>query len=201
MRSQYTLNKRKQTGFTLLEVMLVMVLMAVILSSVSLSFDIRSDYDKTKDEAKRFQAAFQLAADFGLLNNLQLGLLVEKTSYQFLVFNGEQWQAIEEDKVFSTYELPEYFELTLTQGEMAWLDDYQEEEGLFNQADEEDEDDKKKKLIPQVYLFSSGEITPFSLQISYEVPFSGEDNIIFEVTGEDTTPLKVVDPRAPDETI
>lgn len=186
----------RQRGFTLLEIMLVMVLMAVVLSSVSLSFDIRSDRTRVEDEAKRFQAVVQLASDYALLNNLQLGLQIEERSYQFLGFDGENWQAINDDKLFSIHELDEEFTLQLSIGEIPWLDDYDAEEGLFGRlSDDEDDNEQKnkKRLIPQVYLFSSGEITPFSVQFVFHRPFSNEREIVIEVSGEDELPLKLQD--------
>ncbi|EWH11234.1 general secretion pathway protein H [Catenovulum agarivorans DS-2] len=195
-RHRQTNKARFQAGFTLLEVMLVMVLMAVILSSVSLSFDIRSDYDKVKEEARRFQAALQLAADYGLLNNLQLGVIVKKNQYQFLIHNGDDWQTISEDKTFAPYDLEEGFELELTLGELSWMEDYDAEEGLFASTDDEDDEDDKKKLIPQIYLFSSGEITPFTLQFSYTPPYASfAEQIILNVEAQDYLPSKLIDPK------
>ena len=197
LRPSQKYSHKRQAGFTLLEVMLVMVLMAVILSSVSLSFDIRSDYDKTKEEARRFQAALQLAADYGLLNNVQLGIIVKKNQYQFLIHNGEDWQTISEDKTFAPYELEEGFELELTLGELSWMEDYDAEEGLFSSTDEEDDDDdKKKKLIPQIYLFSSGELTPFTVQFSYTPPYASfADRVVLKVEAQDYLPSKLIDPE------
>ncbi len=194
MRNQLSKLSR-QRGFTLLEVMLVMVLMAVVLSSVNLSFDIRSDRNKVEDEAKRLQAVVQLASDYALLNNLQLGLWVEEKSYQFLGFDGEVWTTIDEDKILKKYELEDNFKLKLTLGDIPWLDNVDAEDGLFSLVgqDDEDDEDEQKKLVPQVYLFSSGEITPFSVQFIYQRPFSGEDDIVFEVSGETELPLKIED--------
>lgn len=181
----------RQRGFTLLEIMLVMVLMAVVLSSVSLSFDIRSDQDKVEEEAKRLQAVVQLASDYALLNNFQLGLRLDETSYQFLVYDGEKWQALDSDKMFSEHELEEGFELNISIGDIPWLEHYDEDDGLFSSSEDEDDEEDKKKLIPQVYLFSSGEITPFSVQFIFNRPFSGEDEIVYQVSGETELPLKV----------
>lgn len=194
LRHNPKFSRKRQAGFTLLEVMLVMVLMAVILSSVSLSFDIRSDYDKTKEETRRFQAALQLAADYGLLNNVQLGVSVKKNQYQFLIYDGEHWQTISEDKTFAPYELPEGFELELTLGELSWMEDYDAEEGLFSSTDEDDDKDKKNKLIPQIYLFSSGELTPFTLQFSYTPPYASfADRVVLKVEAQEYLPSKLID--------
>lgn len=184
--------KSRNRGFTLLEIMLVMVLMAVVISSVTLSFDIRSTDKKVEDEAKRFHAVYQLASDYALLNNLQLGMAISPTRYQFLVFDGEGWQTINDDKVLSPHELEEGFQLELTLGELDWLDDggFDLDKGLFSD-DDEDDDSKIKKVIPQIYLFSSGEITPFTLRISYELAFSGEDKIEYQIVGDSELPLKV----------
>ncbi|WAJ69850.1 type II secretion system minor pseudopilin GspH [Catenovulum adriaticum] len=188
---KYQTKLSRQRGFTLLEIMLVMVLMAVVLSSVSLSFDIRSDQSKVEDEAKRLQAVVQLASDYALLNNFQLGLRLDENSYQFLVYDGEKWQALDGDKMFDQHELEEGFELQVSIGEIPWLENYDEDEGLFFDSDDEDDEDGKKKLIPQVYLFSSGEITPFSVQFIFSRPFSSEDEIVYQVSGESELPLKV----------
>lgn len=188
---KYQTKLSRQRGFTLLEIMLVMVLMAVVLSSVSLSFDIRSDQNKVEDEAKRLQAVVQLASDYALLNNFQLGLRLDENSYQFLVYDGEKWQALDGDKMFNQHELEEEFELQVSIGEIPWLENYDEDEGLFFDPDDEEDEDGKKKLIPQVYLFSSGDITPFSVQFIFNRPFSGEDEIVYQVSGESELPLKI----------
>lgn len=188
---KYQTKLSRQRGFTLLEIMLVMVLMAVVLSSVSLSFDIRSDQNKVEDEAKRLQAVVQLASDYALLNNFQLGLRLDENGYQFLVYDGEKWQALDGDKMFNQHELEEEFELQVSIGEIPWLENYDEDAGLFFDPDDEEDEDGKKKLIPQVYLFSSGDITPFSVQFIFNRPFSGEDEIVYQVSGESELPLKI----------
>ncbi|WP_017444450.1 type II secretion system minor pseudopilin GspH [Gayadomonas joobiniege] len=191
-------HKKYQHGFTLLEVMLVMVLLAVMVSSISLSFDLRSPYDKVKDEARRFQAAFQLASDYALLNSFQLGLVVDKATYQFVAFDGDNWQTLEDDKSLSKHELSQEIELSLTMQQIDWLSDQQQDEGIFSVAgsNEEDSDtgqDNKDKIIPQVYLFSSGEYIPSEFSLTFTWVGDSEQTLFFEVTGAGGFPLKISD--------
>lgn len=187
--------KSRQSGFTLLEIMLVMVLLAVMVSSVSLSFDVRSPYDKVKDEARRFQAAFQLAADFALLNSFQLGLQVNEDSYQFLVFDGERWQTLEQDKSLTEHKVEQNITLSLSMQEIDWISDAQQEGGIFSTADDNEEQAEKEKLIPQIYLFSSGEYIPseFTLTLDWQDEVGYSDPLQFEVTAAGGFPLKLSD--------
>lgn len=69
---------------------------------------------------------------------------------------------------------------------------------LINEDEEDDfteEEEEKKKTIPQVYMLSGGDITPFSLTFSLaEFAFDGDENISFKVSGIYTTPLTIEGP-------
>ncbi|NTS75839.1 type II secretion system minor pseudopilin GspH [Catenovulum sp. SM1970] len=195
MKSRFS---HKQGGFTLLEIMLVLVLMAILISSISFSFDVSDPKERTYKEAKRFQTAFHMASDYGLLNNIQIGLVVDEESYQFVGYDGNQWMSFPDEPVLAAYQIPEQIIMSLTMGEIPWLDDQSllGEEDLFSSGDEDEREEdgsKKQKLIPQVYLFSSGDITPFELTFSYAATFDSPDPIEFQVIGVDVIPLKVKD--------
>ena len=68
---------------------------------------------------------------------------------------------------------------------------------LINEDEEESftGDSEKKKTIPQVYMLSGGDITPFSLTFSLaDFAFDGDENISFKVSGIYTTPLTIEGP-------
>lgn len=173
--------------------MLVMVLMAIIVSSISFSFDVQSPKDKTFKEAKRFQAIYHLAAEYALLNNVQFGIVIKEQGYEFVGFDGERWTPISDETYFAEYELEEFFRLELRMDDIPWLDEQaNEDEGLFETSN--DEEEEEDKIVPQLYLFSSGDISPFELVIIYEEDFSDDDPVGYSVTGEYTIPLKVEGP-------
>lgn len=188
---------RQQQGFTLIEVMLVIVLIGVMVSAVQFTFSGNKPEQLLEQNSARFAGIFDVAAEYGLLNNVELGLFIEENSYQFLGYDGVHWSPIADNPLFEVYTLPEGIEITLQ------LDDLPIEEPLlFDSAllineDEEENftEEKEKKTIPQVYMLSGGDITPFSLTFSLaEFAFDGDENVSFKVSGIYTTPLTIEGP-------
>ena len=191
-------NHRIQQGFTLIEVMLVIVLIGVMVSAVQFSFSGNKPEQLLEQNSARFAGIFDVAAEYGLLNNVELGLFIEENSYQFLGYDGVSWSPIADNPLFEVYTLPEGIEITLQ------LDDLPIEAPqlfdssvLINEDEEESftDDAEKKKTIPQVYMLSGGDITPFSLTFSLaDFAFDGDENISFKVSGIYTTPLTIEGP-------
>lgn len=190
---------RHAQGFTLLEVMLVLLLMGLIVSTVTFTALGKSAEQKLEEQAQRFAVVVNMASDFAVLNQQELGLRIEEGSYYFVRLDEEQkWQRIEQDKVFEQRELEENVTLALELDDLPW----QEEESLFDQDlfDEtlsvsEDEvvigEEEEKLPPPQVLLLSSGEITPFSLTFQFEPSFGNEEPVAFRVDAVDMPPLQV----------
>jgi|TARA_B110000014_G_scaffold68091_1_gene46532 general secretion pathway protein H len=200
------MNKRiKAKGFTLLEVMIVIALIGIIVAMVQFSFSANKPEDKLKEHSFRFKVIFESAQEYGLLNNLELGLLVKKNSYQFLAYDGVKWSLPAEQNWLAEQIMPEEVELVLNLDDLP-LDEpiLLDTEALFE--DEEDfsldtEKDKEKKLIPQVVILSGGDLTPFSLtfQLSESLDFERNFNIDdqelgYRVTGLYSTPLTITGP-------
>jgi general secretion pathway protein H len=69
------------------------------------------------------------------------------------------------------------------------------ENNLLNEVSfqvEEDDDDDKELLSPQIFILSSGDITPFKLTFSFKPDF--DEPVYFEVTGDFTAPITVNGP-------
>ncbi|MFT6920497.1 MAG: general secretion pathway protein H [Cognaticolwellia sp.] len=190
-------HKHRQQGFTLIEVMLVIVLIGVMVSAVQFTFSGNKAEQLLEQNSARFAGVFDVAAEYGLLNNIELGLFVEKNTYQFLGYDGVSWSPIASNPMFEVFTLPEGIEITLQ------LDDLPIEEPLLFDSSlliNEDQDDnfteeEKKKIIPQVYMLSGGDITPFSLTFSLaEFAIDGDEDISFKVSGIYTTPLMIEGP-------
>jgi general secretion pathway protein H len=190
-------HKHRQQGFTLIEVMLVIVLIGVMVSAVQFTFSGNKPEQLLEQNSVRFAGVFDAAAEYGLLNNIELGLFVEKNTYQFLGYDGVNWSPIANNPMFEVFTLPEGIEITLQ------LDDLPIEEPLLFDSSlliNDDQDDnfteaENKKTIPQVYMLSGGDITPFSLTFSLaEFAIDGDENISFKVSGIYTTPLMIEGP-------
>lgn len=196
---------RIQRGFTLLEVMLVLVIMGLLAGTVVFNISGQSGQDRLKQQVQRFQVVFSMASDYAVLNQQQLGLYVDedKSQYSFVMLGEEQnWQLISGDKTFEAHTLPDEFTFELALNDLPWDTD----DSLFNESSidaelsfSDDEinigDEEEKKLPPpQVFLLSSGDITPFSLAFSFEPDFSSEAASYFRVNVQDSLPVAVEGP-------
>jgi len=195
-----------------------------------------------KQTSMRFAGVFELAAEYSMLNNVELGLLVDKTSYQFLAYNGSRWTDVGENELLISTSLPEGIEIVLELDDLpieepllfdtelleesgfAGGDDDEsafDDEELDDESDEEfdDSDDRArnrsnnsnnsnskriKKLIPQVYILSGGDISPFSLTFHFNDDFSDsfdsdEEPPIYRITGIYSVPLKIEGPKLDDQ--
>jgi general secretion pathway protein H len=192
----------KQRGFTLIEVMVVVVLIGLMASLVQFNFSGNKPEDKLKHESARFAAIFEVAADYGMLNNIELGLIVKKDSYQFLGYDGTRWTEIPEQDWQANVTVPEDIVLSME------LDDLPIEEPMLFDADtfkEKDEDDftlrskeeQEEKIIPQVYILSGGDLTPFSLtfRLNAKLVFTEDaQDLAYRVTGIYSIPLTIEGP-------
>ncbi len=205
MRVATAPNRQRQTGFTLLEVMLVITLMGLFVSFVVVNMGGTDQAQQLEKQARRFQVIVDMASDVAILNQRQLGLRIEdeKQSYHFMYLDDNQkWQLLANDKVFEETELKEPFTMELVLDGLPW----ESEDNLFDQElfDEElsisDEGveigNEEEKLLPppQILIFSSGEITPFSLVFKYEPDFGDDPITYFRVNGVDETPLVLEGP-------
>tara|TARA_R110002012_G_scaffold85974_1_gene214083 strand:- start:278 stop:910 length:633 start_codon:yes stop_codon:yes gene_type:complete len=191
--------KSQLQGFTLIEVMVVIVLIGVMVSAVQFNFSNSKSEQMLQQNSARFAGIFDVAAEYGLLNNIELGLYIDENTYQFLGYDGVRWSPIVDKPLFEAYPLPEGIEISLQ------LDDLPIEEvllfdpALLNNEEDEDafieEDDEDKKLIPQVYILSGGDITPFSVTFSLaDFAFDDGEDIMFKVSGIYSTPLTIEGP-------
>lgn len=188
-------------GFTLIEVMVVIVVIGLMASLVQFNFAGNKTADLLKYESAKFAAIFEVAAEYGMLNNIELGLIVKENSYQFLGYDGTKWSPVPNQNWDADVQLPEEVISILE------LDDLPIEEPLLFDTDtfiEKDENDftlrakeeEEEKIIPQVYILSGGDFTPFSItfRLNEELAYASEEDIAYRVTGIFDIPLSIEGP-------
>jgi len=146
-------------GFTLLELLVVLVVIAIMVSMAMLSFGVLGRDRQAEDETRRFWVVLQQAREEAELQAEDLGLFISTDSYEYLRFEPRrnEWQLIESDELFAQRKLPEglRFRLRVESRDVVMKPD------LPNRSDE----DENQKWPPQIMVFSSGDVMPFELEI------------------------------------
>lgn len=185
--------KRFNRGFTLIEVMLVILVVGFLLNTVVVNITTSPVETKLETDAHKFAALFTLASEYSLLNNVELGLLVEDNGYEFLGFDGARWMPIPGLEHFAIQQFEEPFMITLALDELEIDEQMTIDRSMYEEKDEDqvfEEDDEP--VYPQVFILSGGDITPFTLTFTYDDDY--DLPMEFVVAGEYTLPLTVEGP-------
>jgi len=157
---------RREYGFTLLELLVVVVIVAILFTYTTLAIRSDSPEDIIKKEAQRMERLVQLALEESILRGEEYGIEVFLDGYRFLRFNvtENQWLPLSDDKILRERELPLDMELEMsledTEIVIDLASDPMSEQKLDLDAGSDEEDEDEKEAKPQIYLLSSGEITP-----------------------------------------
>lgn len=147
-------------GFTLIEIMVVLVIVAVMAGLLVFSFN-DSPQQRVQREATMLAALINAASDEAVMRGFELGLVIDDTGYQFVYFDPEkkQWQPARE-RALMRHEFAEPYAVEFTI-DGAQVDDEtrQRIQALAARSDD-------AALKPTLLIFSSGEVTPFRLALS-----------------------------------
>lgn len=184
---------KNNRGFTLLEVMLVLLLIGMLLNTLVGNVTRSPIEDKLELDSQKFTALFHLASEYALLNNIELGLLVEEDNYQFLAFDGIKWVPVPEQDNLAVEVFEEPYHISLTLDDLPVDGQMIIDQSMFEDfEDEQAFEDEEELLYPQVFILSGGDITPFKLTFSFDDDF--EEPMYFDVTGTYTIPLVIEGP-------
>lgn len=148
---------RASAGFTLIEVLVVMVVIGCLAGLAVISSGVAGPSRELKNEADRLAGLIGVLADEAVLDNREYGLRLERGSYQVFFYDESsgRWQALSD----GARQLPDWAELTFEL----------EGEPLVLPAPVDEQDEKKAKdsrpPVPQLVILSSGELSPFRLQL------------------------------------
>ena len=128
---------------------MVLVIIGVILTFVGLSGSGDSRAEQMQREMRRLAALIEMASEEAVLRSEQLAIRFGETDYEFMLLEADQWSTISDIPLLRPRELPKGIELQL---------ELQDNPPPGLEAEEAES--------PQVFLLSSGEMTPFILTLS-----------------------------------
>jgi general secretion pathway protein H len=146
--------------------------------------------DELDTQALRLHTTINMASEFAVLNQVELGFQIDKNLFEFLVFDGEQWITFDREALFKPLELDSRLKLALNLDDLAWAQDNLLEQANWRELMSGDEDsllELKKLKIPQVLILSSGEVSAF--QLTLELKEQSEP--VYFIEGEFTAPVNL----------
>ena len=145
---------RRSEGFTLIELLVTIVIISIIVGFAVLSIG-DNQAERERRLTTQLIALIQLARETAIFNSEELAISFWKQGYSFYRLDQKGWQEIADDPQLRSRELPEDITLSLyLEGLKAEL--------LPTPKKEEKEEDKPD---PQVFILSSGEVTPFEVRL------------------------------------
>ena len=154
--------KTKQKGFTLIEIMVVVVMVAILMGAVMMSFP-QTDKALLKENAGRFRVLLSLAQDEAILQSRDMALAINQNGYEYFRRESGEW-AVYSEGSFVAREL------------MGDIPSDLFLEGIAIKLKE------RAKTKPQIIISTSGELTPFK----YLLGDPDEDNITIDVNAVGT---------------
>lgn len=191
-----------QQGFTLIEVMVVIVIIAVMAAMIVVSVTLGDPRRELTKEAERLRTVLALAAEEAVIQQVELGAELTESGYQFLKWdvpaeqsqtlhandstlfgNGStqqpattnqqidpdtglpippqpEWQVLEGDEILRGYDLPDGMRMMVEV-------DY-EQVDISAKPNEKSKITTDNKVIPTLYFLSSGEMSPFRIELFLE---------------------------------
>ena len=169
----------RRAGFTLIEILVVLVIIAVLTSIAVLSVGVLGKDRGLDTEGDRYTDVAAAAMEQAQLEGRDFGIRFAATRYEVLTYvtRRQRWESVPDDRLYAVHELPA--------GVLAKL----EIEGktiVFSQ------DQPGAVRVPQVLLYSSGDASPYRLSLGREGNERVED--AWSVDGDADGTLKVTRP-------
>jgi general secretion pathway protein H len=150
----------RSKGFTLIEILVVLVIMAVVISLAVLSINTTGRDAQLDEESRRIEGLVDILHERALLEGRDFGLRIEPSAYEFVVYapDRDRWLTLNDEHEFRHRDLPKGVSFQLEMDSVAVVLKPANQGGLSDGA----------PPPPQVAIAASGEGTPFRLTLLRE---------------------------------
>jgi len=155
--------RQRNQGFTLIEILVVIVIVATVVSMALLSVGLVGEDAELDEERMRLASVIETVQDEALLQGREFGLEIMTSSYRFVEFDPltRVWVEVPGDDLYRLRYLPEGLEFEL------YIDEKRIR--LENDPKKLDDPDKAmlsvgaKPFVPHLFLFASGESSVYEI--------------------------------------
>lgn len=175
---------KKQSGFTLTEILVALMIVTLMFSAARMSMR-DGDLDDLNNHSKKLYQLLELAQEESIIRGIELGVRVEKEKYYFMLYDGERWSPLNDHKLLKEVEFEEPFALYVhVEGQQQLIENASDESEESSDSGKggsaadsiEDGDEEldrkltraKRRVTPQIFILSSGEMNPFAMTIGLE---------------------------------
>jgi len=153
------IDRRAHRGFTLIEILVVVVIIGVVSAGAMLSLGVLGKDRQIDTERERLEVLLRIVREEAAMQGREYGVRGFIGGYEFVVYEPRsgQWERVAEDRTLRRRRLPEGLEMALrVEGKPIVLPCAE-----------------AKDATPQIMLFSSGELNLFELTIMREQSTEG----------------------------